>query len=79
MIACFLLSWAKPTNDPEDVFDGRNEYNQQVNKDDETDCNDDVPGPVERLIREEDLQQGPADLWALEKKVHCFVTNTVVP
>ena len=50
------------TNDAKDVADGRHKYNEQVHQEDETECNGNVPGPVERLVREQDLKQGPANL-----------------
>lgn len=62
VMAHFLSACAKLTNDPKDVFDGRNKYNKQVNQEDEHDCNEDMSGPVERFISEEGLKNGPANL-----------------
>lgn len=51
-----------PTDEAKDVSDGGHEDNEQVDEEDETKCNADVDDPAERLVREQDLQQGPADL-----------------
>lgn len=56
------LSCIKHTNESKDVADGGHKDNQQVDHKQETKCNADVHRPVERLVRVEHLQQGPADL-----------------
>lgn len=51
------------TNDAEDVSDGGHKDDQQIDHEDETNRDADVYQPAERLVREKDLQQGPANLW----------------
>lgn len=52
----------KHTNEAKDVTDGGDEYNKKVDQEEETKGNADVSKPVERLVSEEKLKQGPADL-----------------
>ena len=46
----------KHTNDAKDVADRGHEDNEQVDHEDETECDGYVSGPVERLVREQDLE-----------------------
>lgn len=50
------------TDEAEDVADGRHQDHKQVDQEEETERNADVNGPAERLVGEQDLKQGPADL-----------------
>lgn len=50
------------TYEAKDVADGRHKDNEQINQENETNRNADVNNPTERLVREKDLKQSPADL-----------------
>lgn len=50
------------TYEAKDVADGRHKDNEQINHENETKRNADVNNPTERLVREKDLKQSPADL-----------------
>lgn len=52
----------KHTNEAKDVADGGHKDNEQVHQEEETKCNADVYDPAESLVREQDLEQSPADL-----------------
>lgn len=50
------------TDEAEDVPDGGHQDDKQVDHEDEAKRDADVYGPAERFFREQDLQQGPANL-----------------
>lgn len=53
---------APPTDEAENVSDGRHKDDEQVDQEDERKGDDDVSGPLERFVREQYLLHGPADL-----------------
>lgn len=56
------------TDEAKDVTDGGHEDNEQVDEEDETKRNADVHHPAEGLVREQDLEQSPADLQREEER-----------
>lgn len=52
----------KPTTDAEDVSNVRNENDEQVDHEEQTHGDGDVPQPMESLLWEQQLLQGSADL-----------------
>lgn len=68
---CPIKTAVKPwslTDEAEDVADGGHKDDQQIDKEDETKRDADVHDPAERLVREKDLKQGPADLRQEDKR-----------
>lgn len=56
------------TYEAKDVADGGHKDDEQIDHEDETKCDADVNHPAERLLREKDLQQSPADLQRAGQK-----------
>lgn len=50
------------TYEAKDVADGRHKDDKQIDQENEAKRNADVNHPAEWLVREKDLEQGPADL-----------------
>lgn len=65
---CHLYLRKKHTDESKDVADGGHEDNEQVDQEDETKRDAAVYVPAERLFREEDLEQSPADLQRERRK-----------
>lgn len=57
----------KHTNNAKDVTDGGHQDNKKIDHDQETKGNANVSNPVERLVSEEDLKHGLADLQTVRK------------
>lgn len=64
------------TDQAEDVADGRHQDHKQVDQEEEAERDADVNGPAERLVGEQDLKQGPADLQREGKREgECYWQN----